>query len=556
MTRPFAYIGFAALLSGAAWAQSSGPAAKFDAADVHTSPGTRVRGPFLTGGRFELRTATMVDLIRTAYGVDADKVYGGPSWLEMDRFDIFAKLPPGSTAETRKLMLQALLADRFKLAVHNDTKPMAAYALTAGKHPQLKEADPAGETGCKFTTERLQPPPAGGAGDGPVAFAPVLVYTCHKMTMAQFVEQMPTMIFVSQSFNGRRVVDQTGLTGSWDFSFKYSLPLRGLVTATETITIFDAVDKQLGLKLEPVSAAMPVLVVDSVNRQPTPNSPEELKILPAPPTEFDVAEIKPSQPNSNGETVMLNGQAVRVGRNVRLGMPIQNGRVNLTGYTLRELITLAWDLNGDDMLVGLPKSMDADRFDVIAKVPSGGPSPENTLDMDSIKPMLRTLLIDRFKMTFHNEDRLVPAYILIAAKPRLKKADPANRTKCQDGPGPDGKDPRDANPALARLFTCQNMTMAQFAEMLPIIGSGYIRTPVQDATGLDGAWDFALSFSAPGLLTVGGRGVLKGGDPGIGAQRRALAFRRAEQTTGAETGVAKAPTAGPGDRSRGVETGG
>lgn len=139
MTRPFAYIGFAALLSGAAWAQSSGPAAKFDAADVHTSPGTRVRGPFLTGGRFELRTATMVDLIRTAYGVDADKVYGGPSWLEMDRFDIFAKLPPGSTAETRKLMLQALLADRFKLAVHNDTKPMPAYALTAENTRSLRK---------------------------------------------------------------------------------------------------------------------------------------------------------------------------------------------------------------------------------------------------------------------------------------------------------------------------------------------------------------------------------------------------------------------------------
>ena len=168
---------------------------------------------------------------------------------------------------------------------------------------------------------------------------------------------------------------------------------------------------------------MPVLAVDSANRRP-PIRPSRIEKLPALPTEFDVAEIKPSQPNSNGETVMLNGQAVRVGRNVRLGMPIQNGRVNLTGYTLRELITLAWDLNGDDMLVGLPKSMDADRFDVIAKVPSGGPSPENTLDMDSIKPMLRTLLIDRFKMTFHNEDRLVPAYILIAAKPKLKRPIP------------------------------------------------------------------------------------------------------------------------------------
>src|ERR1039458_7551787 len=113
-----------ALWTGVALGQSAEPTPKFEVADVHASPGTRVRGPFVSGGRYELRTATMVDLIRTAYGIDADKVYGGPDWLEMDRFDVFAKLPPGSNAETRKLMLQALLAERFKLVVHNDTKPM------------------------------------------------------------------------------------------------------------------------------------------------------------------------------------------------------------------------------------------------------------------------------------------------------------------------------------------------------------------------------------------------------------------------------------------------
>jgi uncharacterized protein (TIGR03435 family) len=82
----------------------------------------------------------MVDLISTAYGVDYDKVSAGPTWLEMDRYDVAAKLPPGSTPDSQKLMLQSLLADRFKLVVHKDTQPMPAYALTASKHPHLKES--------------------------------------------------------------------------------------------------------------------------------------------------------------------------------------------------------------------------------------------------------------------------------------------------------------------------------------------------------------------------------------------------------------------------------
>src|SRR5450755_2713249 len=98
-----------ALLSGAAFGQ------QFEAADVHVSPHSDnnfnlfMRGPQTRAGRYEIRTATMVDLTSTAYGVDGDKVFGGPNWLEMDRFDITAKLPAGSTPDSEKAMLQALL---------------------------------------------------------------------------------------------------------------------------------------------------------------------------------------------------------------------------------------------------------------------------------------------------------------------------------------------------------------------------------------------------------------------------------------------------------------
>src|SRR6516225_8473753 len=129
------------LVSGAVLGQSA-PA--FDIADVHTSP--RSTNPYMTGGvlrggRYDIHKATMVDLISTAYGIDGDKVVGGPSWLDTDRFEVIAKAPNSTAPETVKLMLQGLLAERFMLVVHNDTKPMPAFVLSLGKgKPKLKEA--------------------------------------------------------------------------------------------------------------------------------------------------------------------------------------------------------------------------------------------------------------------------------------------------------------------------------------------------------------------------------------------------------------------------------
>jgi uncharacterized protein (TIGR03435 family) len=134
-------------------------------------------------------------------------------------------------------------------------------------------------------------------------------------------------------------------------------------------------------------------------------------------------------------------------------------------------------------------------------------------DQSSINPMLRSLLIERFGLTFHMEQRPVTSFTLTALKPKLQKADPSHRTGFHEGPGPDGKDPRVTNPAVGRLVTCENMTMAQFAENLPLIASGYTRgATVIDATGLEGKWDFTISFSAAGILN--GAGGARGAGPG------------------------------------------
>ena len=142
---------------------------KFEVADIHASPHTlrpQPAGPFFGDGRYELQTVNMLDMIHIAYGVDPERVSGGPSWLEIERFDITAKAPNGSNAESRKLMLQALLADRFKLVLHDGTKPMPAFGLTLGKSGKLQEAGGAGETGCNFKIEsnpqQQQAPPTPG----------------------------------------------------------------------------------------------------------------------------------------------------------------------------------------------------------------------------------------------------------------------------------------------------------------------------------------------------------------------------------------------------------
>jgi uncharacterized protein (TIGR03435 family) len=94
-------------------------------------------------------------------------------------------------------------------------------------------------------------------------------------------------------------------------------------------------------------------------------------------------------------------------------------------------------------------------------------------------------------------------------KPKLKAADPSNRPGCKEGPGPDGKDPRTANPAASRLLTCLNMTVADFAAQIPNRAGGYFMDlpgGVVDATKIEGAYDITLNFSVAGALGGGGRG--------------------------------------------------
>src|ERR1700743_768105 len=123
------------LLSVSSLAQTPAVSKSFVIADVHASPFTAnpfMHGNSIQGDRYFLTQATMADLIATAYGVDVANVQGGPTWLERNRYDIRAKVPPDTTQQDVKLMRPALLADRFHLVVKTATAPVPTYVLSAG----------------------------------------------------------------------------------------------------------------------------------------------------------------------------------------------------------------------------------------------------------------------------------------------------------------------------------------------------------------------------------------------------------------------------------------
>ena len=481
------------LWSCAVYAQTPGNGPKFEAADISvrartgTTNQAGMTGGVVRGGRYDLRNGTMLDFISTAYGIsDTDLIVGGPAWLERDRFDIAAKAPQGVSPENVKLMLQNLLADRFKLIIHKDSRPMAGFVLNLGKEKhKLKEASGPG-AGCQGSPPPQPPPPF-----------PVNRGTCRGVTMDEFV---PLLRQLANGYVNGPILNQTGLTGYWDFDVAFT-PFGALQRAgSDAITIFAFVEKDLGLKLDQGRVPAPVYVVDSVEQRPTANPSGLSAAIPLPPPmEFDVAEIKLSPPDAQPRTRLMPG-----------------GRIEGEGITMSQIMQLGWDITTDQLVANTPKWWNETKYTVVAKTSTAvsGTGQNTNVDIDDLKAMLRQLITERFKLKTHYEDRSVDAYMLLADKPKMAKADPSNRTNFKEGPAPGQPDLR--NGVISRMVTIRNMTMAQFAEDLRRFAGGYIRVPVEDKTGLEGAYDFTVAFSPIQFVRPqGGRGD---GAPGAGPE--------------------------------------
>jgi uncharacterized protein (TIGR03435 family) len=472
-----AVLALFAILSISLPAQTADVPKAFVIADVHPSPFAAnqfMHGNSIQGDRYFLTQATMTELIATAYGVDANNVQGGPTWLDRNHYDIRAKVPPKATQEDVKPMLRGLLADRFHLVVKSGTAPMPAYILSATGKPMMTESEGSGESSCTPV-----PPPSNAPPNAPF----YIVVNCKHLTMAALAD---TLHLFAGGYLEQPVVDETKLEGAWDFTLKWTPKDQLQKQGADGISIFAAVEKELGLKLDLKTAPRPVFQVVSVNEAPTPNVAKIDELLPETPVSpFEVTVIKPSAPDEKP-----------------FGH-ITGNEVQTRAIPLNFLINFAWQLNpvNKEGIVNAPKWLETAKYDVTAKAGANVRVDKfasgNLINYEDLRSMVRTMIIDRFQMKSHMEDRPVTAYTLVAVHPRLKPTtDPMQRTKCKEGPGADGKDPRSTNPVLNRLVTCQNMTAAQIADELQRQANGYIYYTVLDGTGLKGSYDFTLSFSS------------------------------------------------------------
>ena len=177
-------------------------------------------------------------LIEIAYRVKDFQISGGPEWIETDHWDVSAKAPAGfiPTGQQMQPMMQALLADRFRLKLHRETRELSAFALVVGKGgPKL--------TASTFADSRIS------IGHG--------IFTGQKIDMAGLADALARE-------SDRTIVDQTGLSGEYDVTLKWSPDAADPDPAA--VPLFTAIQEQLGLKLEATKAPVEILVIDSVQK--------------------------------------------------------------------------------------------------------------------------------------------------------------------------------------------------------------------------------------------------------------------------------------------------
>jgi len=266
------------MISGIAVAQSTTPPAATASKPIHFEVATIKQnktgtygghGPTVDG--YDQKNLLPVTYINIAFQImETVRIQGLPDWCMTDKYDINAKIADSDIPEWRghsatefHTALQALLADRFHLKFHFETRGAPAYALVVAKNgPKFKAATP-GETYPNGFHDHAGKPLLGlGDKDDPGSGHRQLV--AQAATMAQLAQDMSVVMYQTL---GRQVVDKTGLTGPYDFSMPmYADWVTNHPADDSTPSIFTALEESLGLKLEPTKAPVGFLVIDHIER--------------------------------------------------------------------------------------------------------------------------------------------------------------------------------------------------------------------------------------------------------------------------------------------------
>ncbi len=261
----------ALVLCAFARAQTGEP--RFEVASIkpNHSGGSRMGIATEPGGRFVATNANVKSLITMAYELKEGQVTGLPGWADSDRYDIVAKPESGSgwTFTDVRAMLRALLEERFGLALHKETKELPIYALVVARNgPRLA----ASKGNADFDDPKARTPETGRGPGRQMVRGGRGEISAQNVTVGMIADQLAGIV-------GRNVIDETGLTGNYDFDLKYTPemgegpPVAGVPESAKpesaqdaAPSIFVAVQEQLGLKLEAQKGPVDVYVIDRVEK--------------------------------------------------------------------------------------------------------------------------------------------------------------------------------------------------------------------------------------------------------------------------------------------------
>lgn len=226
----------------------------FDAAEIRLNDsGLQKSSVNLASGVLTMRNVPLRVLLAEIYLMTPDDIFG-PSWLSDVRVDIVAKAASHdvSDADLRE-MTKALLRERMKMVAHIEPRPRQVWALAVWKGaPKLKASTP--------------PARPEDANCGRRTAETGVKFLCEHMSMAEFAHEIPQ---IAGRYTDQRVVDQTGLAGAWEFTIEWT-PAADIEN-NGGLTLFAALQSQLGLQLENKKLPVPVVVIDSIERTPADN---------------------------------------------------------------------------------------------------------------------------------------------------------------------------------------------------------------------------------------------------------------------------------------------
>jgi uncharacterized protein (TIGR03435 family) len=354
-----------------------------------------------------------------------ERIRGGPAWAHDEKFEIEAKASAPMDRKTLQgPMLRALLEERFHLKIHRaEDQNVDMFALTVAKGgPKVKPW--ASENECTPWDRATQKPPPMKEviemihrGEKPPCDLGVMSGTNGpNATFALNGQPMESVAYWLSIAVGHHVLDRTGLSGKYTLYLEYAAENSGADATAPSV--FNAVQEQWGLKLEPTKGPRGYIMIDQVERPS--NSAQAAAGGRAQAQTFDAASIKPCDPNERA-----------VGRNGGAGLTTSPGRVYVQCMSVAEMIARAFvQYGGDSRPANAPGFVDpnaikdlvtagpgwiySDRYTIEAST-SGTPLPT-----ELVGPMLRALLQDRLQLQLHHDQRSVPAYALTVAKSGLK----------------------------------------------------------------------------------------------------------------------------------------